>query len=540
MKHALLNASAERGLEDSFYFLTEFWGLDLVEQPHREICDLLDESCENDETPYLLMVVPRGTYKTSIMRGEIVRRQLRQIYLHDNPYHRIAIASATLALGKQSLQSIEGQLRYNKKLAQGYGLLWVPENKRNSMRSKVPDGIVLAPRIERGEIAQVSEPSFWIASRRRISTGFHADEAFVDDLNNRDNTRTPHQREDVKEYWRLLQPILSPKDRAGHPAKIVLTATRWHDDDVAGAVIRDEAARKTENPSYHSPYLVVQRAAVDDDDNLYFPSVLDHEKLQKLREELGPRLYAMNYLNNPVGESGFVDEDQIKFKSLNEFPPLRNLRVTIDPSQHADGKAAGCFTAMCISGYDHYARLWVREMFGSREWTTVDLIERLFDNEKRYPGIPQLIEDAHLAHLRYSIRLEEERRNVRLIIREVPVERTSYYKRWERLQPRFRNGDITFASEIAPSIKAELKDELVRGDAARFNDFLDALAMAEIGVMPRIDKTGQMISQADAPQKLRPGVHSYSEFPEIMAMARKDAAAKKSWERRVAQAERVQ
>ena len=38
------------------------------------------------------------------------------------------------------------------------------------------NGIVIAPRIWQGEIAAVLEPSIWIASIRRVSTGFHADE----------------------------------------------------------------------------------------------------------------------------------------------------------------------------------------------------------------------------------------------------------------------------------------------------------------------------------------------------------------------------
>ena len=62
----------------------------------------------------------------------------------------------------------------------------------------------------------------------------------------------------------------------------------------------------------------------------------------------------------------------------------------------------------------------------------------------------------------------------------------------EELQPRFLLGRIIFAEEIDPKIKAEVKQELVRGEAARFKDFLDVLAIGEIGVSPRIAKTGQI------------------------------------------------
>ena len=62
-----------------------------------------------------------------------------------------------------------------------------------------------------------------------------------------------------------------------------------------------------------------------------------------------------------------------------------------------------------------------------------------------------------------------------------------------RLQPRFRRGQIFFAEEIELRVKRELKDELVRGSAARFSDFLDALAISDTGVRPKIDKTGAQI-----------------------------------------------
>ena len=101
---------------------------------------------------------------------------------------------------------------------------------------------------------------------------------------------------------------------------------------------------------------------------------------------------------------------------------------------------------------------------------------------------------------RFFQQMEETRRSdiagkpVRLHVHYVPIDvKASKYERWEKLRPRFERGSIVFSDDIAPSIKAEIKNELVRGQAARFKDFLDAMAMAETGVMPKTGRDGNLV-----------------------------------------------
>lgn len=495
-----LSKDAERGLSDLFFFLTEFWGLDLEEQPHREMCDVIQETELDENTPYAMLTVPRGSYKTSIGRGAVVWKQLRQIYIYKNYYHRVVIASATLALGETSLRAIEGRLRH-KDFISAYGRMFVNDRKDN-LSSRHPDGLVLAPRVLEGEIASVAEPSFWVGSERRISTGFHADSAFVDDLNNLQNVSTDHQRLKIQSYWELLFPILQRKDRNDRPTTILFTNTPWQDDDVAGRIRRSEKDRAEQDLSYRSRWRILHRSAYEQDGTAWFPSVLSLEALEELRETLSPTLFSANYLCDPVGKTGFVDEDQIIFKPRDEFPQLRWMRATVDPSQHSDAKVLGCYTAMMIGGYDSFANLYVLDARGSREWDTADTIQALFQIHEDYPDIPILIEDAHMTHFRHALKLEEESRSakkgerINLRVQWIPVGSESKYAKWEKMQPRFRARRIYFAEEIQPKLKAEIKEELVRGTAARFKDFLDALAMMESGVSPRIARDGTAVDQS--------------------------------------------
>ena len=110
------------------------------------------------------------------------------------------------------------------------------------------------------------------------------------------------------------------------------------------------------------------------------------------------------------------------------------------------------------------------------------------------------MEDSHMGYFRLAVQMEESRRSeiagkpVRLRIHYVPIDnKSSKYEKWQKLRPRFARGSIVFNDAIAPSIKAEITNELVRGDAARFKDFLDALAMAETGIMPKTGRDGTLV-----------------------------------------------
>lgn len=436
------------------------------------------------------------THNSSIgARALPVWKQLRRIYLDDNPYHRIMLVSSTLRLMEQHMGVIERQLRFNAKLNEAYGPLWANAT-RGGDGSKGEFGFNLFQRIQAGPLAAISEPNFWIGSIRAASTGLHADEAICDDMNDKENSRTPLQREKVHEHWNLIFPLIGTE--TGADAKITFIGTPWHDDDVRGRILRNEDALQAEDADYNSRWTVTVRGCYNDDGSSFFPEKLPLERLEKLKNDMGPRLFAANYECDPVGDTGFVDEDQIQWKSRANFPALRDGRITVDPNQHSDAKTNGCYAAIMVTAYDKFAKMYVQDARGAREWDTLDLINALFELQEIYPNYPIFIEDAHMAHFAQAVSLEEARRSdeqgkrVHLRINYMPVDyKASKYERADRLRPRFRNRAVFFADEISPKIKLEIKEELIRGpEVARFKDFLDALAMAENGVRPRLNGDG--------------------------------------------------
>jgi hypothetical protein len=498
----LLNENAGRGLTDLYFFLTHYWGLDLEEQPHREMVSAIQSAEVNDEKPYCAMIVPRGTYKSSIAIGAMVWKLLRHVYIYHNPYHRIAFASATLALGRRAINTIAGMLKkggHEGRIAKDYGELWLDHNK-NQQGSKLAggDGINIKPKLDQGESASSPEPNIWLASQRRISTGWHADELYCDDLHDEKTVKTSHQREEAKRFYRLLIPILMPKDKTGRIARRTFNATRWHEDDVPGMILREVEEKRAVDPMYPSRWTFVEHGCFTEvganEGTLYFPSVLTNEVLEERLDDLGPRLFSCNYLNYPLGNTGFADEDKIKFIPRKNFPPLSKIRAALDPNQHTKAMELGCWAAIVIVGYDRFANLYVLDARGSREWDTADTVDALFEIEEMYPEISFYIENEHMAAFETYLRMQQAERGKRLRVHWTDVPRNKTYEdRWIRLQPRFRRSQIFFAEEIELHVKRELKDELVRGSAARFGDFLDALAISDTGIRPKIDKTGAQI-----------------------------------------------
>lgn len=513
-----LSSRAKDALEDPFLWGNWYWGLTLEEKPHRWMCEELAKTLTMEVSPHLILDVPRGCYKTSIVTMGAVWQYLRQLYLYDNPYWRLLYASNTLELGEEFLTVIENVLRsggLEGRIDEDYGPLWKYADKQDRRTSRRKNGLVLLPRIERGEIASVKEPTFFIASIRRRGVGGHADAAILDDLNNPDNVATPDQLKKTHDFYRQVYPLVDVKDRLGHSTHIWMTCTPWHDNDVRGMVIREEEEKRLEDPFYLSPWRILRAKARQDDGTLFFPTKLSEAKLKDLRDKMGPKHFGAAYEGDPVTTySSVAEEEQIRYRDRDTFPALRWGRICVDPNQHSDAQKQGCYAAVVMGGYDQYAKLWISDMRGSRDWDTKDLIKTLYDLQAEHPTWSIFIEESHMRHFDHAVNLEfvlRKERNepvTRLRINWVQAPRNlSKYERWNNsLRPRFQSASIFFAREIAPSIKKEVEDELVRGSSARFNDFLDALAMMETNVTPRYkaDGKGEVIQKGADPAAQKP------------------------------------
>lgn len=503
----MLSSDARHGLDDLFFFGLHYWGLQLEEQPHRWMCDELMQTLTMRETPHLILDVPRGCYKTSLVTAGAVWQYLRQWLLFDNPYHRIVYASNTLELGETFLMLIENILRAggnDGRINEDYAPLWKTPERGKPKSSRQKHGLILKPRMDRGEIASIKDPTFFIASIGALPVGKHADGAILDDLNNAKNVQTPEQLRKTHNFYHQIYPIIHTEDRVGNPTHIWMTCTPWDDNDVRGMIIREEEEKKLEDSEYLSPWRVVASGARRDDGSLFFPSKLSEKHLAALESGMSAGEFSAAYMRSPIRkEDALASEEQIRYKPREEFPPLRFCRMFLDPNQHSEAKVLGCYAALVMGGYDMWGKLWIWDARGGRDWDTGRTIDELYRAQQEFPSWPIFVEDEHMRHFDHAVNLEFVNRMhraedggdapTRLKLHYVPAPRNlaKYAKCEGALKPRFQSATIFFAQEIAPSIKAEIKNEVTRGRASRFKDFLDALSGMETGVIPRYRSDGK-------------------------------------------------
>lgn len=289
----------------------------LYEPIHRPMCDRVEavlpiRGRELRRTQKkLLDLEPRGTLKTHL---ETATAAL--YYLVFNYDGRELIGSHNHKAAKEILEIIKWNIEFNETFKQFYGD-WAYYAQRYGVWRD--DMIRLAFR----STAQ-REPTIDTTGAEISKTGGHYDVIFIDDIQNRENVRSPGERQNVRERFQEYFPQLEPH------GGMVVPATRYHRSDVYAWIAkrREEALRKAGEPGT-AAYDEVKdwlfdiniKKAWNADGSLYYPTRLSAQFLEQQRIELDDYLFSCWYLNEPIDDSAkiFVDP-QSKERDFDYYP----------------------------------------------------------------------------------------------------------------------------------------------------------------------------------------------------------------------------
>lgn len=178
---------------------------------HGELINVLE-----GDAPKRLVVMPRGTFKTSIsVVAYIIWR------LINNPNLRILLDSELYTNSKKTLREISMHLE-SPKVVELFGVfrgdgVWneseILINQRTIIRK---------------------EASVTVSGIGAQKTSQHYDEICADDLNSAKNSNTPENREKVIDHYRMYTSLLDPG------GKLTVIGTRYHENDVIGYALRNE------------------------------------------------------------------------------------------------------------------------------------------------------------------------------------------------------------------------------------------------------------------------------------------------------------
>lgn len=311
-----------------------------------------------------------------------------------------------------------------------------------------------------------------------------------DPFKNREEADSPVVRESRHKWYQSTF-----YTRGEGATMIIFIMTRWHEDDLAGRVLRDaDDARKRGDP--YDEWEVIEFKAIATEDDEYrkegealWPDKFSLEQLQRIKSSIGSYEFSALYQQHPV------DEENRKFKKAwFQYRAYENIRdqrtyntMTIDPRGKDDIKLGKDYIGVTVNFVD-----------GDGNWNVISeriklsstgLIDLMFTNWQRYNLKRIGVEDTQFWQgLKNQVADEMKLRGVYLYIEDLKTGGTQKELRIEGLVPRYEHGQIFHLTIGGQNMCADLEEELAMFPKATNDDASDSLAYQDqIAVKPRAE-----------------------------------------------------
>lgn len=339
---------------------------------HRWLCHVL--SLEGDK----LILVPRLHLKTTWVKARIVQRILQ------NPNIRIGLFSVTSRLVEQELRDIK-RLFCTPALMELFPDLIPPPSKdyRNWEKSTANELTVKRYYDDKNNKAP-QEPQITALGSLAGITGMHLDEAYPDDIIDKDSVTTAEQMNKSEAWWGYIQSVLELH------ATVTMTGTFYHYNDLYNTIIRSNHFPKNR---------IFIRKAIEDNQLLY-KSWFTFKDLEKKKKIQGNYIFNCQYMLNPIPQ-----EDQIfpgpqpTYTTLPDDKNGYTYFITVDPSL---GKEHSDDIGIVIAALNSKKTIYVVEAMGVKKKGN-DLADLLINKIVQYKPLKVGIEFGLQGHLRYII-----------------------------------------------------------------------------------------------------------------------------------------
>lgn len=304
-------------------------------------------------------------------------------------------------------------------------------------------------------------------------TGRGAHCLVIDDpIKNREDAESAQKRDAVW-YWYTS----TAYTRLAPGGGVLLILTRWHDDDLAGRLLRKMAEGEGDE------WVVVEYPAEAVTDELFrkageplHPARYDGGALKRIKRAVGPRDWQALYQQNPTPDEGdYFNLDMFKWYGPQDLPPYEELNFYTAWDLAIGEKEQNDYSVGITVGVDKSDRTYVVDIQRGH-WGTLELVDKMLEVYKVWrPAITGI----EKGHIEMTLRpfLEKRIREERLTsfyIEELNPGRRDKVARARSIQGRMQQGLVYFRKHC--NATAALQAEMMRFPNGVHDDGVDAMA----------------------------------------------------------------
>ena len=307
-------------------------------------------------------------------------------------------------------------------------------------------------------------------------TGKGANVLVIDDpVKNREDAESDNNREATWDWY-----TSTAYTRLSPGGGILVILTRWHDDDLAGRLLKqaEDGADQWE---------VIRYPAIAEIDENFrkqgeslHPERYNVDALEQIRKAIGPRDWSALYQQNPVSDEGdYFSRDMIRYYEYDEIDTAElNYYCAWDIA--IGQRDRNDYSVGIVVGVDEYDNLYVVDVVRGK-YDGFELVEQILDLYETWrPGIVG-IERGHIemALGPFLQKRTRERGLSEAYFKDLKVGRRDKEARARAIQGRMQQGMVYFPKDAVWT--GTMVAELLRFPNGAHDDQVDALAW--IGLM---------------------------------------------------------
>jgi len=312
-------------------------------------------------------------------------------------------------------------------------------------------------------------------------TGKGAHVLVIDDpVKNREDAESDFNRDNVWDWY-----TSTAYTRLAPGGGILIILTRWHDDDLAGRLLRNAADGGDEWEVVKYPAVAEAAENFREIGEPLHPERYNLEALTKIQRAIGPRDWSALYQQNPVSDEGdYFTRDMIRYYEPDDID-LGRMKFYCAWDLAIGQRDRNDYTVGIVVGVDEYDCIYVIDLVRGK-FDGFDIVERILDLYQQWRPSIIGIEKGHI-EMALGPFLEKrvrERKLYEAYFKDLKPGRRDKEARARAIQGRMQQGMVKIPKDEIWT--GPLVAELLRFPNGVHDDQVDALAwvglmMAEFG-----------------------------------------------------------